>query len=55
MLLKVSLDNEVLEEFLWVVNTYKEEHDNTVVSLRLYSNLEDKVLIEEGRIVMNIT
>ncbi|KAH0704056.1 hypothetical protein KY285_018334 [Solanum tuberosum] len=45
-LLKVSLDNEVLEEFLWIVNTYKEEHDNTVVSLRLYSNLEDKVLIE---------
>ncbi|WMV48630.1 hypothetical protein MTR67_042015 [Solanum verrucosum] len=44
MLLKVSLDNEVLEEFLWVVNTYKEEHDNTVVSLRLYSNLEDKII-----------
>ncbi|KAH0656890.1 hypothetical protein KY290_019096 [Solanum tuberosum] len=39
-LLKVSLDNEVLEEFIWVVNTYKEEHDNTVVSLRLYLNLE---------------
>ncbi|WMV12890.1 hypothetical protein MTR67_006275 [Solanum verrucosum] len=32
-LLQVALDNEVFKEFLWVVNTYKEEHDNTVVSL----------------------
>ncbi|KAK4730233.1 hypothetical protein R3W88_023221 [Solanum pinnatisectum] len=30
-LLKVALDNEVFKEFLWVVNTYKEEHDNTVL------------------------
>uniref|UniRef100_M1E0Z0 Charged multivesicular body protein 4b n=1 Tax=Solanum tuberosum TaxID=4113 RepID=M1E0Z0_SOLTU len=54
-LLNVALDNEASKELLWVVNTDKEEQDNTVVSLQLYSNLEDKVLIEEGRIVMNIT
>uniref|UniRef100_M1ARB9 Structural constituent of ribosome n=1 Tax=Solanum tuberosum TaxID=4113 RepID=M1ARB9_SOLTU len=54
-LLNVALDNEASKELLWVVNTDKEEQDNTIVSLRLYSNLEDKVLIEEGRIVMNIT
>ncbi|KAK6779698.1 hypothetical protein RDI58_021882 [Solanum bulbocastanum] len=45
-LLKVALDIEASKEFLWVVNTYKEEQDNTLVSLRLNSNLEDKVLIE---------
>ncbi|KAG5628861.1 hypothetical protein H5410_000578 [Solanum commersonii] len=32
-LLQVALNNEVFKEFLWVVNTYKEEHDNIVVSL----------------------
>ncbi|KAH0688966.1 hypothetical protein KY289_016324 [Solanum tuberosum] len=32
-LLQVAWDNEVFTEFLWVVNTYNEEHDNTVVSL----------------------
>ncbi|KAG5585099.1 hypothetical protein H5410_045533 [Solanum commersonii] len=32
-LLQVAWDNEVFKEFLWVVNTYKEEHDNTVINL----------------------
>ncbi|KAM3396517.1 hypothetical protein P3S68_000029 [Capsicum galapagoense] len=54
-MLEVALDNEALEKFFWVVNTDKEEHNNTMVSVQLYSNLEDKVLIEGGRIVMNIT
>ncbi|KAK4369749.1 hypothetical protein RND71_009224 [Anisodus tanguticus] len=53
--LEVALDNEAFEEFLWVVNTDKEKHNNIVVSVRLYSNLEDKVLIEGERIVMNLT
>ncbi|PHT83149.1 hypothetical protein T459_11592 [Capsicum annuum] len=54
-MLEVALDNEAFEEFFWVVNTDKEEHSNTMVSVQLYSNLEDKVLIEGGRIVMNLT
>ncbi|PHU27942.1 hypothetical protein BC332_00035 [Capsicum chinense] len=54
-MLEVALDNEASEKFFWVVNTDKEEHNNIMVSVQLYSNLEDKVLIEGGRIVMNIT
>ncbi|PHT99207.1 hypothetical protein BC332_31814 [Capsicum chinense] len=54
-MLEVALDNEAFEGFFWVVNTDKEEHNNTMVSVQLYSNLEDKVLIEGGRIVMNLT
>ncbi|PHU02240.1 hypothetical protein BC332_27491 [Capsicum chinense] len=54
-MLEVALDNEAFEEFFWVVDTDKEEHNNTTVFVRLYLNLEDKVLIEGGRIVMNLT
>ncbi|PHT67596.1 hypothetical protein T459_27083 [Capsicum annuum] len=54
-MLEVALDNEAFEEFFWVVDTDKEEHNNTMVFVRLYLNLEDKVLIEGGRIVMNLT
>ncbi|KAM3323563.1 hypothetical protein P3S67_004714 [Capsicum chacoense] len=54
-MLEVALDNEALKKFFWVVNTDKEEHSNTMVSVQLYSNLEDKILIEGGRIVMNLT
>ncbi|KAM3377112.1 hypothetical protein P3S68_009525 [Capsicum galapagoense] len=54
-MLEVTLDNEAFEEFFWVVGTDKEEQHNTMVSVRLYSNLEDKVLIEGGRIVLNLT
>ncbi|PHT33561.1 hypothetical protein CQW23_25361 [Capsicum baccatum] len=54
-MLEVALDNEAFEEFFWVVDSDKEEHNNTMVFVRLYLNLEDKVLIEGGRIVMNLT
>ncbi|PHT49445.1 hypothetical protein CQW23_09192 [Capsicum baccatum] len=43
-MLEVSLDKEALEKFFWVVNTDKEEHNNTMVSVQQYSNLEDKVV-----------
>lgn len=54
-MLEVALDNEAFEEFFWVVNIDKEEHNNIMVFVQLFSNLEDKVLIKGGRIVMNLT
>ncbi|KAG5578733.1 hypothetical protein H5410_049360 [Solanum commersonii] len=50
MLLKVSLDNEVLEKFLWVVNTYKEEHDNTVIITNgEYKSAQHRAVTNAGR------
>ncbi|PHT33217.1 hypothetical protein CQW23_29554 [Capsicum baccatum] len=43
--LEVALDNEAFEEFFWIVNTDKEEHNNTMISVRLYSNLETRVVV----------
>ncbi|PHU22747.1 hypothetical protein BC332_07854 [Capsicum chinense] len=53
-MLEVALDNEAFEEFFWVVNTDKEEHNNIMVFVQLFSNLEDKKYeISRGKSLKN--